>query len=369
MRRTCRHLLGFIGVNMEETAASPLQLVARWPLGMDVFGRLDHMALDSATGLLVVNALEANRTLVMNTSTGSIVDSIDDLANPQGARIISTPTSMLAISSALDGSVRGFDTSSVPFQQVFNINLGLDADNIRNDTASASFFVGFGDKSPGHKLLDTILPTSGIVQIDITTGALLGVAALPAHAESFQLAPAHIFVNVPEANSSVVVIDRTTNKVASMWVASWKNNTQLRGNHAMAMLPPSTHPNRLLVGYRAPPVMALFDTLTGDVLTAVPCADDADDIWFDAAAGRVYMTGGGGAHTNTTGDGKLLVYDMVGDTITQLAEMPTSDLARTSAFDDATRHLFVAVPRIAGGTEQASILVYRAATPAGIISD
>lgn len=44
----------------------------------------------------------------------------------------------------------------------------------------------------------------------------------------------------------------------------------------------------------APARLAVFDTKSGHVLTALPCVQNADDVYYDSARNRVYVPGGEG---------------------------------------------------------------------------
>ena len=52
--------------------------------------------------------------------------------------------------------------------------------------------------------------------------------------------------------------------------------------------------HRLFIASRAPARMAVFNTDSGKLVTALPCAQDADDLYYDAARKRIYVTGGEG---------------------------------------------------------------------------
>jgi len=148
------------------------------------------MALDRGSGLLVLNALESNTTLVLDAHrNGTIVRHIAPLANPQGVQIASAPISRLIVADALGGLIHGFDTSSEKMSTVYTTPTPGDADNIRFDSDKGRFVVGYGDKVLGKRRDgdEGRLPTAGLVELEAKTGSVAGVTALPVHAEGFQL--------------------------------------------------------------------------------------------------------------------------------------------------------------------------------------
>ena len=52
--------------------------------------------------------------------------------------------------------------------------------------------------------------------------------------------------------------------------------------------------HRLFVATRAPARLAVFDTISGHMVTALPCVQNSDDLYFDAARKRIYVAGGEG---------------------------------------------------------------------------
>ena len=47
--------------------------------------------------------------------------------------------------------------------------------------------------------------------------------------------------------------------------------------------------HRLYVATRAPARLAVFDTHTGHMVTALPCVQGSDDLYFDPARKRIYV--------------------------------------------------------------------------------
>eukprot|EP00658_Telonema_sp_P-2_P029218 TRINITY_DN22255_c0_g1_i1.p1 TRINITY_DN22255_c0_g1~~TRINITY_DN22255_c0_g1_i1.p1 ORF type:complete len:329 (-),score=49.97 TRINITY_DN22255_c0_g1_i1:246-1232(-) len=305
-----------------------------------VIGRIDHMAV--GPGVLVVNALTSNLSLVLNSSNGSILQAFPLLPNPQGAAIASTSPTVMALANALDGSVRLFDWASRTgrFELKSTLQLGQDADNVRWDQASGRFLVGYGSG-----------PSAGVAEIQPGRG-VVGRARVPGHPESFQiLNRSHLAVNVPSANGSIAIVDRRSLEVTRLWGVWSMGGEKLDGNFPMAVLPDR---GLLLVGTREPAMLALLDSSTGRTVSAVASVGDTDDIWWDAERQRVYQTGG---------QGLIATFALMDDDeLVRLADTPTSALARTSLFVPESRLLYLAVPKTTPTADEAAVWIYACMT-------
>jgi len=105
---------------------------------------------------------------------------------------------------------------------------------------------------------------------------------------------------------------------------------------------------RVLVMFRSPAKLGVFDMRDGAAVAMADACGDADDLFFDAKRQRIYVSCGAGA---------LDVFDA--RTYQRIARMPTTPGARTSLFIAETDRLYVAA-RAAGGNK-AAILVFRPA--------
>jgi hypothetical protein len=65
----------------------------------------------------------------------------------------------------------------------------------------------------------------------------------------------------------------------------------LESNFPMALDEPD---HRLFVATRRPPRLAVFDTNSGRMVSALPAVQDADDLYYDSARKRLYIPGGEG---------------------------------------------------------------------------
>jgi YVTN family beta-propeller protein len=306
-------------------AEDALRFVEAIPL-LGVEGRIDHMAIDSAGQRLFVAALGNNTVEVVDLAGHKVAESIRGLKEPQGIAFLKD-SGLVAVANGDDGSCRFFDSTS--YRSAATIDFQADADNLRYDPANKRLYVGFG--------------SGGIGVIDAASQKRVGEIKLAAHPESFQLESkgSRIFVNVPNAGH-VAVIDRDKAAVVTTWPVK-----EAAANFPMAL---DEDNHRLFIGCRKPARLIVLDTETGKAIKAIPVAGDTDDVFYDAAAKRIYVSGGEGAVT-TVAQKDADNYEAVG-------KVATAPGARTSFFDSQARILYVAVPH--RGNQVAEIRVFAA---------
>jgi len=109
--------------------------------------------------------------------------------------------------------------------------------------------------------------------------------------------------------------------------------------------------HRLFVGTRSPAKLLILDTDTGKVITSLDASGDADDIFYDAANKRIYVSGGEGA---------VSVFEQTDpDTYKLVGKADTATGARTSLFVPESGVLYIAVPR--NGNQQAEVRAFQTA--------
>lgn len=297
----------------------PLRLRAAIPLPA-VQGRIDHFDADVAGHRVFMSALGNNTVEVFDTAAGKLTATLRGVREPQG--VAYAPRShRLFVASAADGTCRVFDGRTLRLLKT--IPFSSDADDTRYDAASNRVFVGYGEAGD-----------AGLAILDGSTGALVAKIALPDHPESFQLDPggARVYVNIPDAGNIVAVVDRERRRIAATWRLEGAQD-----NFPMAL---DAADHRLFVICRNPAEMLALDTASGRIVARVPCAGDADDVWYDAARRRIYVTGGSGF---------LSVIQQSGaDRYSRLAQIATRPGARTSLFVPQWRELFLGLRREGG---------------------
>jgi hypothetical protein len=316
-----------------QTRSGPLALVQTIPLN-GVSGRIDHLAVDVQGQRLFVAALGNGTVEVVDLAAGKRIAGIKGLKEPQGLCYIAE-LNRLVVACGGDGTVRFYDGRTL--QPVQTLGLGDNADNVRYDPGARRVWVGYG--------------SGGLAALDPHSAAVVANVKLKGHPESFQLEKNgnRIFVNVPAA-LEVAVIDRDKGAV----IAAWSVKTAL-ANFPMGL--DEAH-GRLFIGCRMPARLFVYNTESGEKVAEVPCAGDVDDVFYDAAAQRLYVTGGMGK----LGQGRLDVFEQgEADRYALLAELDTPLGARTSLFVADLGRLYVAVPRLL--LQVAEIRVFKVGFP------
>ena len=293
-----------------------------------VAGRIDHLGFDAKGKRLFVAALGNNTVEVVDLVAGKVTTHISNLRTPQGISF-APESNRLAVANDSDGSCRLYDGTSL--QQTATIDLKDDADNVRYDKVSRRFWVGYG--------------AGGLAAIDVEAGKQVADVKLDAHPESFQLETGgkRIFVNVPNAGH-VAVVDRESGTLIGKFVLR-----DASANFPMA-LDETNH--RLFIGCRNPAKLLVLDTETGKTVATVDIVGDTDDLFYDAASKRIYVSGGEGRVT-VISQASADSYDVAG-------QVATAPGARTSFFVPDTRTLYVAVPH--RGVQKAELRVFTVVT-------
>jgi DNA-binding beta-propeller fold protein YncE len=314
-----------IGIAVQSgMAQDPLTLVRTIDLP-GVQGRIDHLAIDPATQHLFVAALGNNTVEVLDLKAGAHLKSLAGFREPQGIAA-ATDSNVVAVANGEGDGVQLL--SGENFQPGPMVRLGEDADNVRYDAPAKRLYVGFG--------------SGALAAIDPAAGKMLSQVKLSGHPESFQLerAGSRIFVNVPTADQ-IAVVDRASMHVVATWPV-----TTAKANFPMA-LDETNH--RMFIGCRRPAKVLVYDMTSGKEISSFAIVGDTDDLFYDAARKRLYVSGG---------EGFVDVMQDSGGTFNRVAHVPTAAGARTSLYVADQNRLYVAVPH--RGNQKAEIRVFEA---------
>ena len=302
-----------------------LALVATIPLP-DVKGRIDHLAVDVKGHRLFIAALGNDTVEVLDVGANRHAKSIPGFGEPQGLAYL-PDSNRLYVANGSAGRVDVLDGGSLaPLQRIAKLD---DADNVRYDSALRAVFVGYG-----RGALRIIHANSAELAADIP---------LSGHPESFQLERDgnRAFVNVPSAGQ-VAVVDRAKRAVIATWEVP-----EARENFPMAL---DEKGRRLFVGTRAPGMMLVYDTDSGEVIAKLKIGADTDDIFFDSGRNRVYVI---------CGEGRIDIFQAESrDRYTSEGSIQTAPRARTGLFVPEDGKLYVAAPAV--GAAAARVFVYQA---------
>ena len=303
----------------------PLKLVGTIAMP-GVRGRIDHLSVDVKGHRLFVSALGNNTVEVLDLTSGKDIHSIGGMHEPQGV-FYAPESNRIFVANGGDGVVRVLDGSS--YRQLSTVQLSSDADDIRYDAAKKLIFVGYG--------------SGGVAVLDALTGRELGSIKLRGHAEAFEVenGGARIYVNVPEARE-IAVAGWDRRSVIERWpMEKYRDNFPMAFDRAQ---------HRLFVVCRRPAELLALDSRSGKVVAHLAVAGDADDVYYDEARRRIYVSGGQGA---------ISVVDQVdADHYRLRMSIPTAPGARTSFFVPQLDRFYLAVPR--RGAQVAEIRIYTA---------
>jgi DNA-binding beta-propeller fold protein YncE len=301
----------------------PLKLVGAIPMP-GVRGRIDHLSVDLKGRRLFVSALGNDTVEVLDLTSGKDIHSIAGMHEPQGVFYVPA-SNKIFVANGGDGDVRILDGSS--YKQLSTVRLSSDADDIRYEAAKKLIFVGYG--------------SGGIGVLNAMTGRKLGTIKLRGHAEAFEVenGGARIYVNVPTA-AEIAVADWNRRSVIGRWrVGKYRDNFPMAFDEAR---------HRLFVVCRRPAELLALDSRSGKVVAHLAVAGDADDVYYDEARRRSYVSGGQGA---------ISVVDQVdADHYRLRTAIPTAPGARTSLFVPQLDRFYLAVPR--RGARAAEMRVY-----------
>ena len=314
-----------IAALQSRSAQEPLILVRSIDLPR-VEGRIDHLAFDAAGQRLFVAALGNNTVEVLDLKSNSHIKSVPGFREPQGIAVLPDPK-LVAVANGQGEGVQFIDAGD--YHPAGAVRLGEDSDNVRYDPATGRLFVGFG--------------AGALASISPADGKVLGEAKLSGHPESFQLERSgpRVFVNVPTADQ-IAVVDRAVMKVIATWpVVGAKSNFPMALDEAN---------HRLFVGCRRPARVLMYDATTGKESGSFEIVGDTDDLFYDAALKRLYVSGG---------EGYLDVFQEEGAyRFARIAHIATAAGARTSLWVPEQARLYLAVPH--RGSQKAEIRIYEA---------
>jgi hypothetical protein len=319
----------------DEKKPLPLKLVQTIPLP-GVEGRIDHMNVDVQGKRLFMAALGNQTVEVLDLAAGKRLQSIAGLENPEG--LVYVPqTNLLFVAAGAQG-LNVYDGTSLKLLRSISPVAGND--NVRYDPQSVAEYgagVVFVSCDVGLRAFDS-RDGKPLYEVPIATKA--------GRPESFQLekmpGSRRIFANLP-LQGEIAVVDAS--KKGAL-IAKWPVQG-FKQFFPMALDEPD---QRLFIGSRNPPALVVFDTTSGRIVTSVAGVTNTDDLFYDAARKRIYMS---------AAEGVVAVFEQRDPDHYQLvAKVPTVPGATTSFFAPEFNRLYVGVPPYAG--QPTKVLVYEA---------
>ncbi len=293
-------------------------------------GGLDHLALDSRRGrLLVANTVNGSLDVV-DLKAGKLLAQVPGQGRIRGVAY-APDHDRVFVGNGTGGVLNAFDGED--YRLIKNLPLGGDADNVRYNPATRRIYVAHADEE--------------LAVIEADGYAARSPIPLPKDVGGFQLESGRprMYLNSKSAGQ-VIVIDLEKDRVVDRFPVA-----PAGANAAVAIDEPN---RRLFVGCRRDPSLVVMDSDSGKVLARVPIPGDVDDLYFDAKRRRIYASCGEGAIA--------VIGQLDADRYESIATVRTVAGARTSLHDPNSGRLFLAVPRRADrpGQENPEIWIYQA---------
>jgi DNA-binding beta-propeller fold protein YncE len=287
-------------IKLDQTVAMP-----------NVKGRIDHLVFDAVGQRIFLCALGNGSLEIIDVKNGTVLQSIKNLSSPQGILFIPDKKKII-VACGGDGFVRVFDSEK--YSRLDSVYVGNDADNMRFDSLQQKIYVA---------------SDNGMTILNLSDLKILKNVELEGHPESFQIdrITRRMFVNVPDAKE-VEVIDMKSNIVSEKWgLMDAKENFPMSVDETN---------HRVFIACRHPSKIIVMDDQTGNVITAVGCSGDADDLFYDVATKQIFIS---------CGEGFIDVFkEKETNVFSQTDHLSTRFLARTGLFVSSEKKFFLAVP-------------------------
>ena len=324
-------LILIVGVWAQNKA--PLALKQTIPVtGIDKEGDFDHFAIDLQGHRLFLAGEDNSVVEIFDLGAGKLIHTISDVKAPH-SMVYRADSKKLFVVDGGAGEVKIYDSDF--YKPMGSIKLREDADSMAYDSSTKYMYVVNGGK-------DAHMTYSFISVVDTTAGKNLADIKIDSDAvEALALEKSgpRLFVNMT-GKDAVAVVDREKHTVINTWP------TGQVAKHLIAMsFDEADH--RLFVSTRTPGKLILLDTDTGKVVTSLPCVSDNDDMAYDSANKRIYISGSGFVDVYQQKDADH--YD-------QIAHVATAFKARTSILVPELKKYYLGIPH--HGTTPAAVRVY-----------
>jgi DNA-binding beta-propeller fold protein YncE len=299
----------------------------------NVQGGFNHMSVDAGHQRLFAAAPTNNTVEIIDLRSGKPWRSLGG-ESPAAVRF-APEFNQLYVShrSTLprDGGQSVYIYDGQSFGLLTKIDLGSRLDELQYNARAKQLYVGC--MTAGK---------TAIAVIGIPEGKLLGKVPLPASPQGIAVEQEgmRIFANVPGLRQ-IAVIDREKRTLLKSWpLRDVQGNTPIGLDEA---------DYRLFVGTRQPARLVVFNTVTGKPIAEVAIHGGADDLFYDPAHRRIYVS---------CGEGFIDVIEQRNPDRYQLEEsIPTVTGAGTSTFSAQLNSFYLGVPR--RGSKPAEIRVFR----------
>ena len=311
----------------------PLALKQTIPVpGIVKEGDFDHFAIDLQGHRLFLAGEDNSVVKIIDFEAGKLIQTISDVKAPHSMAYRADLKKLFVVDGGV-GAVKIYDSDS--YKPLGSIKLRDDADSMAYDSSTKYMYVVNGGE--GAKMAYSFISV-----VDTSTGKNLADIKIDSDAvEAIALEKSgpRLFVNMT-GKDAVAVVDREKHTVINTWP------TGQVAKHLIAMsFDEADH--RLFVTTRTPGKLIVLDTDSGKVVSSLPCVSDNDDIAYDSAGKRIYVSGSGFVDVYQQKDADH--YDPI-------AHIATAFKARTSILVPELKKYYLAVSH--HGATPAAVRVY-----------
>jgi DNA-binding beta-propeller fold protein YncE len=324
-------LVLIVGVWAQHKA--PLALKQTIPVpGIVKEGDFDHFAIDLQGHRLFLAGEDNSVVKILDFEAGKLIQTLSDVKAPHSMVYRADLKKLFVVDGGV-GAVKIYDSDS--YKPLGSIKLRDDADSMAYDSSSKYMYVVNGGEGAkmAYSFISVVDTTAGknLADIKIDSDAVEAIA--------LEKSGPRLFVNLT-GKDAVGVVDREKHTVINTWP------TGQVAKHLIAMsFDEADH--RLFVTTRTPGKFIVLDTDSGKVVTSLPCVSDNDDMAYDSAGKRIYISGSGFVDVYQQKDA---------DHYEPIAHIATAFKARTSILVPELKKYYLAVSH--HGATPAAVRVY-----------
>ena len=294
-------------------AAAPLKLSGSTDFP-GYTGDFDHFAIDEKDATLFLAGEESAELEAMDLATGKIKARLKGFGVPHSLHYMAKTNELLVIDG--DNPSQVFDAATLKPKRSYALAKG--ADSVGFDAATGHLWVVTGGK-------DVPQPDSNLTEIDPATGKQFKSVHFDAdHVEAMAIGD-RLWINVTDKNM-IAVVDKKAGKIVKQW--------PFREAEQNACMAYDDKTRRLFIVSRKPGKLVVLNADTGATVASFPAPARTDQVTWDAANRRVYVTGGEGFISVIEQDGP--------DKYREAAKITSLPGAKTAILDPARHHLWVA---------------------------
>lgn len=280
-------------------------------------GDFDHLAVDTKHGRLFLAGEDGAALEVFDLRSGALLKSVKGYGVPHSLLVLPETNELLVVDGGKPSQL--LDARTLTRKRTIALPAG--ADSVAYDASTKHLWVVTGGK-------DVSLPDSTLIEVDPMSGAIFNKVHFDAnHVEALAVEQhgGRLFINVTDKNR-MAVIDKKTGTILHWWpIKEAQQNAPLDFDE-------TTH--RLFVVTRKPGKLIVLNAETGATVAAFRAPERCDQVVWDAANRRIYVTGG---------DGHIGVYQQNGpDQYQQVGLIASAPGAKTAILAPSLNRLYVA---------------------------